>query len=142
MTISTKGRYALRIMLDLAIYNTGEPIRVKDIAKRQKISEKYLEQIISMLNKSGYVTSVRGANGGYYLKRATKEYTVGDILRVTEGNITPVSCVDNDDCDRKEACVANIVWKKLDDAIRGVVDNITLEDMVGWYGDMSVDYVI
>ena len=142
MTVSTKGRYALRIMLDLAVYNTGEPVRVKDIAKRQDISEKYLEQIIAMLNKANYLTSVRGANGGYFLKRDPEEYTVGDILLVTEGSLTPVACITEDNCYKKEMCVTNMVWKKLDDAIRGVVDNITLGDMVKWHENMSLDYVI
>ncbi len=86
MKISTKGRYATRVMLDLALHDTGECIKAKDIAARQGISEKYLEQIISILNKAGYVKSVRGAQGGYRLAKAPKEYTVGMILRLTEGS--------------------------------------------------------
>ena len=85
MKISTKGRYALRLMLDLAVYNTGQPVSLKDIARRQEISEKYLEQIISMLNKAGFVRSIRGAQGGYLLGREPSWYTVGRILRLTEG---------------------------------------------------------
>ena len=102
MKISTKGRYALRLMLDLAVYNTGEPVSLKDIARRQQISEKYLEQIISILNKAGYVRSIRGAQGGYILKREPAEYTVGMILRLTEGDLAPVSCVGEDriECER------------------------------------------
>ena len=84
MKISTKGRYALRLMLDLALNNTGEAVSLKDIARRQDISDKYLEQIISILNKAGYVRSIRGAQGGYMLRRPPKEYTVGMILRLTE----------------------------------------------------------
>ena len=84
MKISTKGRYALMLMLDLATYNTGEAVRLKDVAKRQQISEKYLEQIISMLNKAGFVKSIRGPQGGYMLKHAPEQYTVGMILRQTE----------------------------------------------------------
>ena len=94
MKISTKGRYALLIMLDLAVYNTGEPVSLRDIAKRQEISEKYLEQIISLLNKGRLVQSVRGAQGGYFLRRDPKDYTVGEILRLTEGDLAPV-------CDRR-----------------------------------------
>ena len=94
MKISTKGRYALRLMIDLAIHNTGEPISLKDVARRQEISDKYLEQIISILNKAGYVKSIRGAQGGYMLKKDPKDYTVGMILRVTEGSLAPVECVE------------------------------------------------
>lgn len=94
MKISTKGRYATRVMLDLALHNTGQCIKVKDIAARQGIFEKYLEQIISVLNKAGYVKSVRGAQGGYRLAKAPEEYTLGMILRLTEGSMAPVSCLD------------------------------------------------
>ena len=91
MRISTKGRYAVRVMLDLATNNTGEYIKVKEIAGRQEISEKYLEQIISVLNKAGYVKSVRGAQGGYRIARDPASYTVGMILRLTEGSLNPVA---------------------------------------------------
>lgn len=90
MRISTKGRYAVRVMLDLAVNNTGEYIKVKQIADRQGISEKYLEQIIAILNKAGFVKSTRGAQGGYRLSRDPAEYTVGQILRLTEGSLNPV----------------------------------------------------
>lgn len=132
MKISTKGRYALRLMLDLAMNNTGEYITIKTIAARQEISEKYLEQIISVLNRAGYVKSVRGAQGGYRLAKEPVEYTVGMILRLTEGSIAPVECLDDiaDECLRKNDCVTIHVWKELYDAIRGVVDNITLQDLV------------
>lgn len=139
MKISTKGRYALRLMLDLAIYNTGEPISLKDVAKRQQISDKYLEQIISMLNKAGYVRSVRGSQGGYLLSREPKDYTVGMVLRLAEGDLAPVSCVGDNSvaCDRKDNCVTMRVWEKLYDAICGVVDEITLEDLVEWQSENS-----
>ena len=90
MRVSTKGRYALRLMLDLATNYSGAPIRLKDVARRQMISEKYLEQIISVLNKAGYVRSIRGPQGGYVLQRTPEEYTVGMILRLTEGSLSPV----------------------------------------------------
>ena len=107
MKISTKGRYALRLMMDLAENNTGSPISLKDVAKRQDISDKYLEQIISILNKAGYVRSVRGAQGGYMLKMEPQNYTVGMILRQTEGSLAPVACIEDDEivCDRQQQCV-------------------------------------
>lgn len=144
MKISTKGRYALRLMLDLATYNTGEPISIKDIAKRQGISEKYLEQIIAILNKAGFVKSVRGAQGGYMLKREPKDYTVGMILRLTEGDLAPVSCVglDSDECERRNGCVTVRVWEEINNAINGVVDSITLETLLGWQAEKSNQYVI
>ena len=144
MKISTKGRYALRLMLDLAVYNTGEPISLKDVAKRQQISEKYLEQIISILNKAGYLRSVRGAQGGYMLKKAPAEYTVGMILRLTEGDLAPVSCVGEDgiECERRQGCVTVRIWEQLNDAINNVVDNITLADMVEWQQAKVDQYVI
>ena len=132
MKISTRGRYALRMMLDLAVNNNGEPIRLKDISKRQGISDKYLEQIISILNKAGFVRSIRGPQGGYMLNREPKEYTVGMILRLTEGSLAPVACLDYEpnDCERRNECVTLILWEKLNDAIKSVVDNITLQDLV------------
>ncbi len=144
MKISTKGRYALRLMLDLAIYNTGEPISLKDVARRQQISEKYLEQIISMLNKAGFVRSVRGAQGGYMLKKAPAEYTVGMILRLTEGDLAPVSCVGEDsiECGRRDECVTVRIWQQLNSAINGVVYVITLEDMMGWQQEKADQYII
>ena len=95
MKISTRGRYALRMMLDIATNDHGEPVRIKDIAARQDISVKYLEQIVSVLTKAGYVKSIRGPQGGYRLARLPKDYTVGMILRLTEGDLSPVSCTDN-----------------------------------------------
>ena len=131
MKISTKGRYALRLMLDLALDNTGEYITIKSIAARQDISEKYMEQIISMLNRAGYVKSIRGAQGGYKLSKKPSEYTVGMILRLTEGSIAPVECLDerNDNCNRSSECVTREVWVELYEAICSVVDRITLQDL-------------
>lgn len=143
MKISTKGRYALRLMLDLAMHNTGEAISLKDIAKRQEISDKYLEQIISILNKAGYVKSVRGAQGGYMLKKEPKEYTVGMILKLTEGTLAPVSCVEEDsECEREGSCVTYMVWKRINDAINNVVNDITLADLVEWQMQKCDNYVI
>ena len=122
MKISTKGRYALRLMLDLAMNGENNIVRIKDIAERQQISDKYLEQIISVLNKAGYVRSTRGPQGGYSLRKAPEEYTVGDILRLTEGSLAPVACVEEEgSCE---------VGKRLNQAISDVVDHITLADLV------------
>lgn len=140
MKISTKGRYALRLMLDLGMNHTGEPVSLKDVAKRQEMSDKYLEQIISVLNKAGYVRSIRGAGGGYVLTKAPSEYTVGMILRLTEGDLAPVSCVGQEAiaCERKTDCVTARVWEKINDAVNDVVDHITLADLMEWQSEMNV----
>lgn len=134
MKISTRGRYAIDVMVDLAMYDSGGPVSVKDIAKRKQISNKYLEQIISMLQKAGLVKSIRGSQGGYQLKRKPEEYSVGAILRVTEGDLAPVSCIEEGDsgCARKSTCSTIKIWQQLNDAINGVVDNISLADLVEW----------
>ncbi len=144
MKISTKGRYALRLMLDLALYGNQEPVRLKDVAKRQEISIKYLEQIISVLQKAGYVKSIRGAQGGYHLMKAPEDYTVGMILRLIEGDLAPVACLEDEvnQCPRQAACVTLRLWKELDAAIRGVVDKYTLADMVEWSKEGALDYII
>ncbi len=144
MKISTKGRYALRLMLDLATYNTGEPVSIKDIAKRQQISEKYLEQIIAVLNKAGFVRSIRGAQGGYMLKKEPKDYTVGMILRQTEGDLAPVACVGEEgmECDRKAECVTVRIYEMINDAVNGVVDHITLADLLEWQAEKLDQYTI
>ncbi len=131
MKISTKGRYGLRTMIDLAInYNAGY-IPLKDIAKRQELSEKYLEQIMTPLNRSGLVNSVRGAQGGYTLKHPAETITVGMVLRALEGSLSPVDCIDRgNSCPRSEVCISIFVWRKLKGAIDDVVDNITLADLV------------
>ena len=131
LKISTKGRYALRLMLDLALCEKGKYIALKDISQRQDISVKYLEQIISVLSRAGFVRSVRGSGGGYMLARDPEEYTVGMILRLTEGSLAPVACLEYEpnDCPRAESCVTLGVWEKFYKAINDVVDNITLADL-------------
>ena len=140
MKISMKGRYALMLMLDLATYNTGEPVRLKDVAKRQQISEKYLEQIISILNKAGFVKSIRGPQGGYMLKNAPQEYTVGMILRQTEGSLSPVNYDDPDSLERESVMIR--IWDQLSEAINNVVDNITLSNLMEWQEEQIGQYVI
>lgn len=131
MKISTKGRYALRLMLDLALTGTAAPVSLRDVALRQDISDKYLEQIVTPLARAGLVRSVRGAGGGYLLTRAPEEYTVGEILRTLEGSLTPVSCVETGACcGRAEQCVTREVWEQIAAAVSGVVDHITLAGLV------------
>lgn len=132
MKISTKGRYAVRVMVDIALHNTGECIKVKDIASRQGISEKYLEQIMAVLSRAGYLKSIRGAQGGYLLTKPPQSYTVGMILRVTEGSLAPVACLEVGDaaCDRCDTCETLEVWRELADAIDAVVDGVTIADLV------------
>lgn len=131
-------------MLDLAMHDDGGFIPIKDIAKRQDISDKYLEQIISILGRAGFVKSVRGAGGGYKLTHPLKSYTVGMILRLTEGSLAPVACLDGNVnmCERKDQCATLMVWEKLYEAINGVVDSITLEDLVEHSKSLSDNYVI
>lgn len=132
MKISTKGRYAIRLMIDLGMCEDGEYIPLKSVAQRQQISLKYLEQIVNVLNKAGYVRSIRGTQGGYRLARPTDEYTVGMILRLTEGSLSCVSCLDyeTNECERADKCVTLTLWKKLNDAINSVVDNVTIADLI------------
>ena len=144
MKISTKGRYALRMMIDLALNEENGYVPIKEIARRQEISDKYLEQIISVLNRAGYVKSTRGAGGGYKLTKKPEEYTVGMIMRLTEGSLAPVACLEDEEntCPRAEQCVTLGVWEKLYSAINDVVDNITLEDLVEQTKAIGGDYVI
>lgn len=132
MKVSTKGRYALRLMLDIALDESGKPVRIKEIATRQGVSDKYLEQIISVLNKAGFVQSVRGPQGGYRLTKKPEEYTVGMILRLTEGKMVPVDCVaaDAQNCERMDECATSMLWKRLSAAINEVIDSMTLLDLV------------
>lgn len=144
MKISTKGRYALRLMIDMAINDKGDPIRIKDIAARQEISDKYLEQIVSILNKAGFVKSIRGPQGGYKLTKRPDQYTVGMILRLTEGSLAPVSCLEDEVnlCERQLECITLPLWRKLDDAIKGVIDSVTLADLIEWNEEQKGNYVI
>ncbi len=131
MKISTRGRYALRLMVDLAATPGDEFIAIKSIAARQQISEKYLEQIITLLSRAGFVKSARGAQGGYKLTKPADEYTVGMILRAIEGSLVPVKCMEDDpnECPRCAQCVTLDVWQQISDAISNVVDNITLNQL-------------
>ncbi|MFA6679835.1 MAG: Rrf2 family transcriptional regulator [Candidatus Methanomethylophilaceae archaeon] len=131
MKISTKGRYALRVMIDLAQNSKGEYISLKEIAQRQEISIKYLEMVVSMLSKDNLVQSLRGKYGGYRLTRDPKEYTVGCILKKMEGNLSPVSCLDGvNTCSRADHCITLPMWKQLDRAIDDYLESVTLQDLL------------
>lgn len=132
MKISAKSRYALHLMLALAMQEEGVNLSVKTVADSQGISEKYLEQIIPVLVRAGLVRSVRGARGGYHLTRDPEDYSVGLILRTVEGSIAPVSCLDDEinQCARCQACATLELWEQVDQAISNVVDHVTLADLV------------
>ncbi len=131
MKISTRGRYALRMMVDLAQSPPGEYTAIRSIANRQGISDKYLEQIITVLNRAGYVKSARGSQGGYQLARPAAEYTMGQILRLIEGDLVPVACMDDvsNRCERSGRCAVLPVYQRLTQAIDAVVDSVTLADL-------------
>ena len=131
MKLSTKGRYGLRALIDLAQYSGETPVSITSISDRQNISERYLEQLMSMLKKGGLVKSLRGAGGGYLLTRAPEEYTVGEILRPLEGDLAPVECAtDRDFCQRSRECVTVELWQDIHRAVAAVVDGTTLADLI------------
>ena len=132
MKISTRGRYAIRVMLDLAEHNTGEYIPLMDIAKRQEISEKYLESIVASLSKNGFVRSLRGKGGGYQLAKAPEEYTIRSILQLTEGSLAPISCLEDNPnlCERVTVCKTIKMWQGLYKLILDYFDGITLADLL------------
>lgn len=145
MKISTKGRYALRMMLDLAEHQGDGYIALKDIAARQNVSKKYLEQIVPILNKADILNTNRGYQGGYRLARTPDKYTVGDILRITEGSISPVACLDKNpvECERAAECATLPVWQGLYKVIADYLDGITLQDILDKQHDRCYsDYVI
>ena len=132
MKLSTKGRYGLRALIDLAQYGEQEAVSIQSISARQQISDSYLEQLVRKLKKAGLVTSVRGAQGGYVLQREPKDYTVGMILRLTEGSLAPVECVSElgMDCPRAGGCATRLLWAELYGAVNQVVDRVTLADLM------------
>lgn len=130
MKLSTKGRYGVKAMVDLAI-NYGEtPVSIKSIAKRQNISECYLEQLFSPLRKANLITSIRGAQGGYVLSKEPKDITVADIMKVVEGPIEISECIDNSSCDNVDCCATRLLWEKIKNSIDDVMESITLQDIV------------
>ena len=131
-------------MVDLAEHKDSGFIALKDVAKRQNISKKYLEQIVPVLNGAGLLTTNRGNRGGYKLAKEPKEYTVGDILRITEGSIAPVSCLESDvnSCERKNFCQTLYVWEGLYKVVNEYLDSITVQDIVDKIGNTTLDYII
>ena len=133
LKVSTKGRYGLRAIVDLAVNDKEGQVSLKSVAERQGLSENYLEQLFASLKKSGLVKSVRGAQGGYMLSKPAEKITVGDVLRSLEGTLCPVDCIDLDmptSCERIDLCVTAPVWAKLRDKINEVVDSFTIADLV------------
>lgn len=132
MMISTRGRYALRVIIDLAEHNSGAYIPLKEIAKRQDISQKYMETIMAELSKNGLVDGLHGKGGGYRLNRAPETYKVGDILRLTEGTLAPVACLEcgATPCERAAECRTLPMWEELDRLITDYLDGITVADLI------------
>ena len=143
MLISTRGRYALRVMIDLAEHRNGTYIPLKEVAERQEISEKYLESIIKVLVRAGLLEGARGKGGGYLLTRAPEDYTVGEILRLMEGELTPVACLGETakPCTRSPECRTLPMWQELYDMINAFFDNRTVADLME-HGNSGGDYVV
>lgn len=132
MMISTKGRYALRIMIDLAQNEQNGYVSLSDVSDRQGISVKYLEMIVSILNRAGFVESMRGKNGGYKLTKKVSEYTVGSVLKLTEGSLAPVSCLQqgSNKCEKAKGCLTLPVWSNLDKMVDEYLESVTLYDLL------------
>ena len=132
MIVYTRGRYALRVLVDLAEHSEDERIPLKDVAERQEISQKYIESIMTLLSKNGFVDGVHGKGGGYKLNRAPEDYKVGDILRLTEGTLAPVACLEAGaaPCPKKEHCRTIPMWTKLDELIEGYLDSVSIKDLM------------
>ncbi len=144
MKVSTKGRYALRLMINIASRTDGKPVSIKDIAGAENISDKYLEQIIALLNSGGLVRSIRGPQGGYLLRKSPEEITVGMVLRLTEGTLSPVPCVEDEEtyCDREANCATINLWRRLNKAISDIIDTTTIADLCANRPDAGDEYCI
>ena len=145
MKISTKGRYGVTALYELALHYGEGAVALKTIAQNQGISEHYLEQLMAILRNAGFVTSIRGAQGGYMLAKSPDMYTVGDILRITEGSIAPVSCLEGGSsvCDRDDQCMTLYVWEGLEKVIAEYLDSITLQDILDRHRkDYTFDFII
>lgn len=134
MKLSTKGRYGLRAILDIALYGSAEAVALSSISERQNISVSYLEQLIAKLKRAGLVVGVRGAQGGYRLAKPAEEISVGEVLRVLEGDLNPVDCAevtgDLSSCSGADRCVTKLVWKRISDSINDAVDHLMLSELV------------
>ena len=132
MIVSTRGRYALRVLVDMAEHSMDERVPLKEIVERQHISQKYIESIMTLLSKNGFVDGIHGKGGGYKLNRKPNEYIVGDILRLTEGNLAPVACLEKDaeKCPKENVCRTVGMWRKLDELIENYLDSVTIADLM------------
>ena len=132
MIVSTRGRYALRVLVEMAEHSPDERIPLKEISEKQEISQKYMESIMTLLSKNGFVDAIHGKGGGYMLNRKPEEYRVGDILRLTEGTLAPVACLekDADKCPTEYVCRTVGMWRKLDDLIETYLDSVTIADLM------------
>lgn len=138
MKLSTKGRYGVKAMVDLAINYGEQPVSIKNISQRQKISEYYLEQLFSSLKKAKLIKSIRGAQGGYILNRAPEEITIQDVINVLEGPIEVSNCLEDDACNNIDCCATRLLWKKIKDSIDSVTSSITLKDIVDDYNEIAL----
>ena len=145
MKISTKGRYALRMLLDLAEHKNKGFIALKEIAERQKISKQYLEQIILIMNNSNLLRASRGKQGGYILAKEPSDITVGHILRIAEGNLSSIACLESNvnQCEMADTCKTLFIWKELNKVIADYLDSVTLQDILNKHQENQIDnYVI
>lgn len=132
MIVSTRGRYALRVLVDMAEHSQDERVPLKEIAERQQISQKYIESIMTLLSKNGFVDGIHGKGGGYKLNRKPNEYVVGEILRLTEGTLAPVACLESGSpkCEKEKNCRTVSMWRKLDELIETYLDSVTIADLM------------
>lgn len=137
MKLSTKGRYGVKAMVDLAIHYGNSPVSIKTISERQSISEYYLEQLFSPLRKAGLIKSIRGAQGGYVLNKEPKDITVADVMNVLEGPVEIAECIEGTECDNVDFCATRLLWEKIKNSIDEVMENITLQDIVDDYINMK-----
>jgi len=133
MRLSTQSRYGVRALFDIAYHSEGLETQVKDISRRQGISPRYLEQIFQKLKKSGILGSKRGPSGGYFLNKKPEEITIGEVIRITEGNIAPVLCIDPEDksqpCGRSGECVTQVIWNEAGNRLKEYFDSVTVKDL-------------
>lgn len=137
MKLSTKGRYGVKAMVDLAIHYGGAPVSIKTISQRQNISEYYLEQLFSPLRKAKLIKSIRGAQGGYILSKHPKDITVAEIMEILEGPIEISECIDGVPCDNVDCCATRLLWKKIKNSIDEVMESVTLQDIVNDYEEIN-----
>lgn len=137
MKLSTKGRYGVKAMVDLAVHYGNAPVSIKIISKRQNISEYYLEQLFSSLRKASLIKSIRGAQGGYVLNKHPQDITVAEIMEVLEGPIEIAECIEGVPCNNVDCCATRLLWKKIKSSIDEVMESVTLQDIVNDYKEIN-----